>query len=198
MTSQATVLKPDTQSQIQETKNKESDNIIKNFSNFSILSSFALYAQASYWKSMRRHSGQFCFDFLGVSYLEDNHLIKIYLENFAEPYSEKEAKVNLMFNRSSGRLDAKSKIEVGLTSRDMNFIFGLLQQLDDESTFYGQCDNKMNLMVKYDRVISGFMKFGFGCHYNLMNERQGLCGGAGGKVGQSGVVPFFFDLMVGI
>ena len=65
MTSQATVLKPDTQSQIQETKNKESDNIIKNFSNFSILSSFALYAQASYWKSMRRHSGQFCLHATG-------------------------------------------------------------------------------------------------------------------------------------
>ena len=91
-----------------------------------IFNSFALYGQFSYWRSARRNSGQFCIDFLGVSYLENNHIIKVYMENFAEPYSRKEAKLNFMVNRSVvNNLEAKSKVEVGLNSKEMNFIFGL-------------------------------------------------------------------------
>jgi hypothetical protein len=48
------------------------------------------------------------------------------MENFAEPYSRKEAKLNFMVNRSVvNNLEAKSKVEVGLNSKEMNFIFGL-------------------------------------------------------------------------
>lgn len=72
-----------------------------------------------------RGNGQLCFDFLGASYLQNNHIIKVYLENFAEPYSKDEGKLNFMVNRTVNNFEGKSKLEIGLSSHDMRFIFGL-------------------------------------------------------------------------
>ena len=59
---------------------------------------------------------------------------------------------------------------------------------------YGQCDSKMNLMVKFKTQIRNNMGFGFGCNYNLMNE------GLGGSIKSSysvSNIPFFFDVTIG-
>ena len=41
--------------------------------------SLGLFSQVSFWSSGRRGSTKFCVDFLGLSYLENNFLLKIYL-----------------------------------------------------------------------------------------------------------------------
>ena len=41
--------------------------------------SLALFSQISFWSSGRKGSSKFCIDFLGLSYLENSFLLKIYL-----------------------------------------------------------------------------------------------------------------------
>lgn len=85
-----------------------------------------------------------------------------------------------------------SKLDYNINSKDMHFTFGLKRSVGQTDEIYGQCDNKLNLSVVYRSMVSDKIEFGFGCHYNLLNERSSQ--GSEGLAALPGSLPFFFKL----
>ena len=49
-------------------------------------------------------------DFFGISYTLKDTILKLYVDSASNPWVEKEPKLNLLFSRTQGEFEGKSKL----------------------------------------------------------------------------------------